>query len=155
MKLGDKVKDRISGWEGRVTVEIRQFNGTTRFDVAGSNSNGEPASYMFDEPQLEVVEPAPRNITPTPSGDFELGDRVKEKASGWEGNITAIYLYSNGCVRYEVQGANKQTGCPEFMAFDEAFLEKVNRKGIKRTEKKMERTVPARTGGAHTLKAMR
>ena len=49
------------------------------------------------------------------------GDRVRDEVSGWEGVATAKYLYQNGCVRYEVNGADKD-GKPDGFVFDEQQL---------------------------------
>src|SRR5690606_28912759 len=103
MKLGDTLKDKHSGWEGVATVEVQQFNGTTRWVLSGKNSSGEPLDHTFDEPQLELVKAAAENITPKLDGRFKLGDRARDKASGWEGTVVAFYLYMNGCVRLEIQ----------------------------------------------------
>ena len=48
---------------------------------------------------------------------IELGAKVRDKVSGYEGVATARYEYMNGCERYEVSGADKD-GKPEGFVFD-------------------------------------
>lgn len=46
-----------------------------------------------------------------------LGRKYRDVVSGWEGVATARYEYLNGCVRYEIAGADKD-GKPESFIFD-------------------------------------
>lgn len=48
---------------------------------------------------------------------IELGTRVRDRVSAYEGTVTARYEYLNGCERYEVSGADKD-GKPEAFVFD-------------------------------------
>lgn len=51
------------------------------------------------------------------SESIELGSKVKDTVSGYEGTAVARYIYLNGCERYEVAGADKD-GKPEAFVFD-------------------------------------
>lgn len=53
---------------------------------------------------------------------FELGAKARDVVSGWEGIITAEYRYMNGCLRYEISGADKE-GKPEGFVFDSQQIE--------------------------------
>lgn len=57
-KLGDKVKDRVSGFEGIIIAQHDYLYGCTRFSVQGSvDKDGKlPDSVSFDDYQLEVLE---------------------------------------------------------------------------------------------------
>ena len=57
------------------------------------------------------------------------GDRVRDEVSRWEGAVTAKYVYWNGCVRYEVSGADKD-GKPESFVFDEQQLTVVAERSV-------------------------
>lgn len=48
------------------------------------------------------------------SGDKSLQpyDEVRDTVSGWKGKVISEYRYHNGCLRYEVAGADKD-GKPE------------------------------------------
>lgn len=52
------------------------------------------------------------------SNRIELGDRVKDGLSGWEGIAAGRYEYLNGCVRIGIAGKDKD-GAPEEYVFDE------------------------------------
>lgn len=52
----------------------------------------------------------------------ELGSKVRDRVSGWEGTATARYEYLNGCERYEVSAHDKD-GKPEGFVFDVQQLE--------------------------------
>lgn len=137
-KLGDLVKDKHSDFKGILTIQSTSFNGNRRWGISGAVDN-KPETYFMDEVQFELVQAAEKNITPVPTKYFGLGDEVKDKASGWKAIVVGLYLYANGCVRYEVQGSNKRTKAPEVILIDEALLELVKPNVI-------ERTTPARTG---------
>lgn len=53
---------------------------------------------------------------------IELGAKVRDRVSGWEGIATARYEYINGCERYEVAATDKD-GKPEGFVFDVQQLE--------------------------------
>lgn len=56
------------------------------------------------------------------SPKIELGKRYRDKVSGWEGTATGRYEFLNGCVRFEIAGADKD-GKPAEFVFDEGQLE--------------------------------
>lgn len=57
IKLGDKVKDTISDFEGIATAEHRYLHGCRRITVSPKSKNGSvPDDKTFDEPQLELIE---------------------------------------------------------------------------------------------------
>lgn len=74
---------------------------------------------------------------------IELGARIKDRVSGWEGTATARYEYLNGCERYEISGADKD-GKPEGYIFDVQQIEVLSA-----PEPALARTPPplAATGG--------
>lgn len=59
-------------------------------------------------------------------GLFGPFDKVRDRVSGWSGQITAEYRYANGCLRYEVAGADKD-GKPEGFVVDVEQLDLVER----------------------------
>lgn len=62
-------------------------------------------------------------LMPWPTGEkqFEPGDQLTDIVSGWTGTVVARYEYMNGCVRYEIAGADKD-GKPDSYVFDEQQL---------------------------------
>lgn len=76
MKLGDKVKDTVTGFTGIAVSKTEWLNGCTRFGVQDQKVRGGKVGeiHYFDQPQLVVVKPSvvqcgPRNTggpIPTP-----------------------------------------------------------------------------------------
>lgn len=57
-KLGDKVKDRVSGFEGIIIAKHDYLYGCTRFSVQPvvDKDGKHPDSMAFDEYQLDIIE---------------------------------------------------------------------------------------------------
>lgn len=58
LNLGDKVKDRISGFSGIVTARLEYLNGCLRMQVSPDKVDKEgkvPEGYIFDVEQLDLV----------------------------------------------------------------------------------------------------
>ena len=57
VKLGDEVKDKVSGFKGVVVSEHNYLNGCQRLSVQPKvTKEGKlPNSQTFDEPQLELI----------------------------------------------------------------------------------------------------
>lgn len=81
-----------------------------------------------------------------------LGDKAKDTVSGFEGIIGSKHIYLNGCVRYAIEGADKD-GAPVGHVFDEQQIEVIEKKAWKSPETQATpQPVPedqplARTGG--------
>jgi hypothetical protein len=60
VELGDKVRDRITKFEGVCTAITKYINGCRRIVIQPEGTHdGKPIdSYYVDEPQCEVVEPS-------------------------------------------------------------------------------------------------
>lgn len=52
IELGDKVADDITGFEGTTTGRFEYLNGCVRWDVTGTDKEGLPVTYTFDQEQL-------------------------------------------------------------------------------------------------------
>jgi hypothetical protein len=60
IKLGDKVRDRISGFQGIVTCKLQYKTGCNRFQVSPDRidkDGGIIEAEVFDEIELEVIKP--------------------------------------------------------------------------------------------------
>jgi hypothetical protein len=71
IKLGSRVKDRVSGFVGIATARTMHLNGCVRYavDPPVDNKGKIPDSYYFDEAQLEVIDVGiSEGITPQPTG---------------------------------------------------------------------------------------
>lgn len=81
----------------------------------------------------------------------ELGDKAKDTVSGFEGIVGSKHIYLNGCVRYALEGADKD-GAPIGHVFDEQQIEVIEKKAWKSPEAHVSQPIPedkplARTGG--------
>lgn len=74
---------------------------------------------------------------------IEFGDRLRDPASGFEGEVQSLYFFRHGCMRVELRGKNNTTGEPASFVFDAPELERVG----------TQEPVPAgsRRGGPHDL----
>lgn len=147
MKLGDILKDKYSPIQGVAVIKTVHFNGMERFTIS-YEKDMESKDTSFDNVQLEVITSAEEDVTPKLNGHVDLGDRVQDIATGFEGMLTGFYYYLNGCVRYEVCGLDHQTRLPAYIALDEANIRKIE-------AKKEEPQGPPRTGGSTSMIAMR
>lgn len=69
-----------------------------------------------------------------------LGDRVRDKVTGFEGIVTARYEYLNGCIRWEVSGVDKD-GKPDGYAFDDMQVELLDKRVIQPLFERADATV--------------
>lgn len=70
VKLGDKVRDAVTGFEGIAVAKTEWLNGCMRITVQPPiDKDGKvPDSYTFDEPQLERVEAEAVSAGPRDTG---------------------------------------------------------------------------------------
>lgn len=54
-KLGDRVRDAVSGWEGIATARYEYLNGCVRWQIDGVDKDGKPEGFVFDDQQVQVV----------------------------------------------------------------------------------------------------
>ncbi len=71
---------------------------------------------------------------------FELGDKLKEEITGFEGIAVSRCQYLNGCIRYGIQSNKlKADGEVNEIWFDEQSLKRtgpgINKKKVAKTEK--------------------
>lgn len=78
--------------------------------------------------------------------ELKLGDRVKDKITGFAGIITTITTYLHGCRRVGVSPEELKDGKPlDGQCFDEPQLELLNKSAYERKSDKVEQ----KTGGPH------
>ena len=57
--MGDRVRDKLCGFNGVVVTQINYYNGCHRYSVLAENLEaGKPAEEWIDEAQLELIETA-------------------------------------------------------------------------------------------------
>lgn len=62
IKLGEKYRDRISGFEGVATGRFEYLNGCVRYCLEGPHKDGERRELVVDEQDMETLKaekPAP------------------------------------------------------------------------------------------------
>jgi hypothetical protein len=100
IKLGMMVQDSLTGCFGTASSRHNMSSGNIQFGVqpVGDGVNY-PEAWSFDWNQLLILGDhlSARAAKPA-SIKFALGDRVKDKISGFEGIITEISTFFNGCV---------------------------------------------------------
>jgi hypothetical protein len=59
--------------------------------------------------------------------NFDIGDKLKEKITGFEGVVMSIAFYSTGCIHYGLltQKTKKDGTLPDWQYFDESRLSMV------------------------------
>jgi hypothetical protein len=70
-----------------------------------------------------------------------LGERYRDKATGFEGTCGAVFFYEHGCERVQLKGMNHTGEVVEYV-FDAPELESV------RTDRRVQ-VLAAKTGGPH------
>lgn len=107
--LGDRVKDRVSGYMGVVVSLHRFLQGCDRLGVQPPvGDDGKlPEAQTFDSPDLLVVDE--KVITyreqndERNTGSITLGDKVRDPVTGFEGVAVARHVYLTGCNRITIQ----------------------------------------------------
>ena len=67
VKLGEKYRDSITGWEGVAVGRYEYLHGCVRVGLEG-NKDGEPKEFVFDEQRLETLESVPVKSRATAGG---------------------------------------------------------------------------------------
>lgn len=129
VKLGDRVKDAISGFKGIVTGRYEYLYGCVRCSVRPEDlaKDGTPAkSEVFDEGQLQVVKAGAVAVPPRRPAPFALGDKVKDEISGFTGVVTAWFEHLHANAACSVQPQEMKDGKPiEGQTFDVGQLRSV------------------------------
>lgn len=58
IKLGDKIRDRVTGFTGIATAKTEYLNGCTQFDISGKSDEktGEARVLSVDDQQVERLD---------------------------------------------------------------------------------------------------
>ena len=114
MKLGDLVKDKISGYEGVAIAHITYMHNSDRWGLRSRELHeGKPVeSVFFDEVQLEVTQEDFMEVVPCEEPLFNFGDEIKDTLTDFKGTVTAIAFWTTGCIRIGVQAKPLHDGAP-------------------------------------------
>lgn len=133
INLGDRAKDRITGFIGIVVAEMHWLYGCRRLTLQPETlKDGKTQEReSFDEPQLEVVERAVHAITPTaahPDGPLQTGDVAQDSVTKFKGLILSRTTWVHGCVFIQLQPEGMKGGkLLDSHTFDELRLKPIKR----------------------------
>jgi hypothetical protein len=147
--FNSKVRDKITGFCGFVTVRIEYLNDCIRYGVQPPlNKKGKlPEEKVFDGPNLEIIALPKKGLLPTVEtpNAFELGVKLEDKLSGLSGIAILRIKNRHSGDRYGIQPPmGKEEEIPEVKTFDEEDLTQI----YPRVPKK-KNTVPKPPNGPH------
>jgi len=132
--LGDRVKDKISGFEGIVTSVTDYVAGCRRIGVSPETTDkgNHIDTEIFDEPMLAVTKKNIHKPTSAFKTDFKLGDKVKDSISGFEGICSSITKYLHADVWIGITPATLKDGRPiSPISFPAGTVNKVKEQVVK------------------------
>jgi len=114
IKLGSTVKDLISGFTGIAIQRLEQLNGNVQIAIQPKIAEGAtayPEAMFIDHHTLAVIdEGVSANMIEPEETMIELGQRVRDRATGFEGIATQRAIYINGCTGYSVVPKMREDG---------------------------------------------
>lgn len=162
VKLGHRVHDIVSGYEGIAYQETLLMSGTVQFSVQPDMSDkmkesGEyPAGMSIDVHTLEYIGDgiADRVIAP-PQVGIKIGEKVEDEVTGLVGVATSRVTFANGCVYFNVQPPIDKDGkVPEPHFLDHKRLKTIG-KGLSERISQEKPDEPKRTPGGPATRAQR
>lgn len=125
-KLGERARDVISGFEGKITAITEEITGNYRLSLQPPvKADGTFAeAYDFDLNAIEVLDSGDSDRA-CPMGletDIVLGDVVRDSASGLEGMTLARVWFINGCLYYRVSPPASDKGEIKYHLIDHQRL---------------------------------
>lgn len=139
IELGDRAKDRITGFEGIVVAEMAWLFGCRRLTLQPEAlKDGKPVDRQtFDEPEVERIAVSVQAVTKPadhPEGAILCGDLVQDRISGLKGIVQHRSVWIHGCTFIGVQPEGMQTKEKkpyESSVFDELRVKVIKRDKIK------------------------
>lgn len=129
IELGSRVRDLITGFEGAVIGRTEWLYGCARIVVEGLElKDGKPHDpQWFDEQRVEELEQGKYPVSPARCGiDITLGNKVKDKVTGFTGIAVAKTIWSSGNVTIQIEPTTLEKGEPvPSHAFEYARIEKI------------------------------
>lgn len=134
IKLGNKVKDIVTGMSGTATARTKYLNGTTQVLIKpeGVNNDGKSMEGEWvDVGQVVYVDNGVTNDVATveqTKTNIKLGDLV-EHFSGFKGTTTERIEYLNGCVYFGVTPkAKEENVLPDTKYLPTQYLSKLDKR---------------------------
>lgn len=98
----------ITGFVGVITGRIQQLNGSVQYSLqppVKEEGSYIPDGYTIDEANIKETDQQKVEVV---NFKFEGGDRVKSRVNGFEGIVTKLVQYMNGCVGYVIEGPMRE-----------------------------------------------
>lgn len=149
VQIGDRARDKVSGFVGTVTCRKEHLFGNMQFVLENFTETGDKASdaFAFDWQQLELLvgdfHPVTECVNP---GDVELGDEVEDRITYHVGVVTSVWYWMNGCIEALVEAPDEDG--KEVFRRGSIHRYEVTQKGrVKPASKKAEKQIERKTGG--------
>ncbi len=142
IKLGQKVKDKISGFEGIAIVRVTALNGCIQYAVKPMylDKDGKiPQSESIDQQQLKIIDEKSITTRVRPKKlKFKLGDKVEHIITGFHGTTTVVVEHISGAIEYGVKPMMKpdEKKIPDAVAISQEVLALRKEKPVKVEKKK-------------------
>jgi hypothetical protein len=140
--LGCDAIDTATGCKGRLTIRYDQFNGNIMWalqPMVPKGKNEIPEAYFIDHFTLRRTGDGVSGSVP-PIDDtvtIQIGDKVEDILTHYQGVVMEKCTYLNGCVRFSVHGEipkDSENGLPpKGIAFEHQRLKRIG-EGIPRPE---------------------
>ena len=140
LKLGQTLRDATSGFTGIAIQKMENLAGNIQYALQPQTKTGDsyPEAMFLDHHMLDYVDDGvmARVTEVTEVDKFKLGERVKDKVSGFEGIAVAKATYLNGCVSFvvipKVQSGTLFNEAPKENYLSSVRLERVD-EGVNKT----------------------
>jgi len=100
-KIGQTVKDLVTGVEGVAICRAQYLHGCIRLEVQPSKKKDDtiPESVMIDEVQIKIINKKQLIKVKKSKQLVKLGQKVYDPVSDLQGIVVARSVYMNGCSR--------------------------------------------------------
>jgi len=110
VKLGQTVKDLVTGFEGVAVCRADYLHGMPRVDVQPpiKKDGSVPDEHAFDESQLVIIKKTPMMKILKAKQLIKLGQKVIDPVTDYQGIAFGRAVYLNGCSRICVASKHKE-----------------------------------------------
>lgn len=104
IELGDKVRDRVTGFEGIVVATSKWAHNADSVGIQKQeifNGKVDECLWIDVTPRLELIEKGFLSdiVVPAEKHDFNLLDEAQDTITPFKGKIVCFTTWSSGCVR--------------------------------------------------------
>lgn len=161
IKLGKTVRDITSGFTGIAIQILEQLNGNVQIAIQPQmkEGGGYPEAMFIDHHLIEELDgdhpDLSNKVTQPAQCSINLGERVVDVASGFEGIAVAKATYMNGCISFSIVPKVKEgqliNSVPDVSWIDHTRLSKMD-DGIKDIVKKPETSSNGKVPGGPAMR---